>query len=470
MMVHARMNASPERDGKLLAAIEHSAETMEICALEYSVWDGKNRLRWIRQSMMPRKEADGGIVFSGVMRDVTREKEAEDQVELLRSVVVQSTDAIGIFESSFGPAHGTKILYLNEKFIHLFGGSADALVGQPIESLRSLDLHRRGRELISAAVKRNDSAPFDYEVLGADGHSFWVEVRITKVQGLERDGTRWVAISHDITERRHSLDELTRAKDAAEAGSRAKGAFLAAMSHELRSPLNAIIGFTEIIQAGVARAGWIPPYAEYLSDISESGRHLLHLINTILDLSRIESGQLVLNREPIDPGELLRAALAQSAASARDGDIAVTARIPLDCPRIEGDYLKLKQMLLNIVSNAIKFTPVGGKIDVSLNFTETEALIAVTDTGCGIPVGDLERVMLPFVQVGSTMSRKFEGSGLGLPIARSLCALHGGTLEIGSVEGQGTKVLISLPLLEAGAQELGASPEKPRPLADAAAA
>jgi two-component system, cell cycle sensor histidine kinase PleC len=129
-----------------------------------------------------------------------------------------------------------------------------------------------------------------------------------------------------------------------------------------------------------------------------------------------------------------------------DGEITLSADIPAACPKIGGDYLKLKQVLLNIVSNAIKFTPSGGTVNVDLRFTESDATITVNDTGCGIPNRDLERVMLPFVQVENSMSRKFGGSGLGLPIARELCSLHGGSLEIDSVEGQGTKVCISLPL------------------------
>ena len=446
MMVHTRMKASPEQDAALGVAMERSAETLEICSLEYRVWDGKNRLRWIRQSMMPRREPDGAVVFSGVMRDITREKEAEDQVELLRSVVVRSSDSIAIFETVVEPEPGTKILYVNEKFTDLFGSTAETLVGQPLGILRSRKVANGGAEMVAAALERGDSAPFEYESRSEDGHAIWIEARVMTVQTLEHGTFSWAGISRDVTERRHAQDELMRAKNAAEAGDRAKGEFLANMSHELRTPLNAIIGFTELIESGVARTGWQPAYTEYLADVSSSGRHLLALINTILDLSKIENGQLALSLDRVDLCELARSSLALTSGLARDGQIAVTTSIPLDCPGLEGDYLKLKQVLLNVLSNAIKFTPPGGKINVDVGFTKTDAVIAVSDTGCGIPRADLERVMLPFVQAGSTLSRKFDGSGLGLPIARELCSLHGGRLEIDSAEGQGTKVLISLPL------------------------
>jgi two-component system cell cycle sensor histidine kinase PleC len=255
-----------------------------------------------------------------------------------------------------------------------------------------------------------------------------------------------VVISRDITERRHVQDELRRAKEQAEASNRAKGDFLANMSHELRTPLNAIIGFTELIEHGIAQTGWTDSYAEYLADVSGSGRHLLDLINTILDLSKIEAGQLKLDLEPVDLCELTRTSLALVSGMAHDGGIVVSTDIPETCPDIRGDFLKLKQVLLNIFSNAIKFTPAGGKIAVRVGFTRSQATVVVSDTSCGIPAADLKRVTLPFVQVANSLSRKYGGSGLGLSIARELCTLHGGNLTIRSVEDKGTTVRITLPL------------------------
>ncbi|HEX4506315.1 MAG TPA: ATP-binding protein [Alphaproteobacteria bacterium] len=443
MIVYTRMIGGAE-PLNFRVQLEEAAKNLLICSFEYRVLDGKDRVRWIRQSMMPHPQSDGSMLFTGAMRDITREREAEDQVELLRSVVVRSTDSIAVFESD--PGAETTILYVNDKFTELFGGTAEALIGQPIDVMGGNDINGLGAKLMNEALARDDGDPVEYETGGRDGRVFWVEMRVKTVQKLENGGARWVVISRDITERRHVQDELQRAKEQAEASNRAKGDFLANMSHELRTPLNAIIGFTELIEHGIAQTGWTDSYKEYLADVSGSGRHLLELINTILDLSKIEAGQLELDLEPVDLCELTRTSLALVAGMAHDGRITVTTDIPETCPEFRGDFLKLKQVLLNIFSNAIKFTPAGGKVAVRVTFSQSRAAVVVSDTGCGIPAADLKRVTLPFVQVASSLSRKYGGSGLGLSIARQLCTLHGGNLTIRSTEGRGTTVRITLPL------------------------
>jgi PAS domain S-box-containing protein len=449
IMFFARMMATAEDHARNSAHLEHSAQTLECIEQDYCVRDGNDRTRWLRHSMMPRRETDGTVVFSGALRDVTREKEAEDQVELLRSVVVRSSDSIVIFETVTTPKVSTKILYVNTKFTELFGGTAEALTGRPMEVLAANDFERVGYKILSAARERDDGVPVEYQAKARDGRVFWLEVRVKTVQKLDDGAVRWVVISRDVSKRRQAQDELLRAKEQAEAGNRAKGDFLANMSHELRTPLNAIIGFTELIEQGVARTGWTPDYAEYLTDVSQSGRHLLDLINTILDLSKIEAGQLDLDPAPVDLSELVRASLALVSGMVRDGGIALSVDLPSDYSEIPGDYLKLKQVILNVVSNAIKFTPRGGKVSVTACLTETAALIEVADTGCGIPPADQQRVLMPFVQGASSLSRQFGGSGLGLSIAHKLCSLHGGTLTLDSIEGKGTTVRISLPRIGA---------------------
>jgi PAS domain S-box-containing protein len=445
MIVYTRMIGGAE-PLNFRAQLEQSVKDLSICSFEYRVRDGRDRVRWIRQSMMPHPQPNGSVLFTGAMRDITREREAEDQVELLRSVVVRSTDSIAVFETHPGPPARTTFLYVNDRFIELFGSSPGALIGQPIDTMAANDINGLGKQLMNEALARDDGEPVEYETGGRDGRVFWLEMRVKTVQKLENGSSRWVVIGRDITERRHVQDELRRAKEQAEASNRAKGDFLANMSHELRTPLNAIIGFTELIEHGVAQTGWTDAYREYLADVSGSGRHLLDLINTILDLSKIEAGQLELDLEPVDLCELTRTSLALVAGMAHDGQLAVAIQIPETCPQVRGDFLKLKQVLLNVFSNAIKFTPAGGKITVRVSFTERRAAVTVSDTGVGIPALELKRVTLPFVQVANSLSRKYGGSGLGLSIARQLCTLHGGKLTIRSVEGKGTAVRIVLPL------------------------
>jgi two-component system cell cycle sensor histidine kinase PleC len=241
--------------------------------------------------------------------------------------------------------------------------------------------------------------------------------------------------------------DLMIAVNTAEAANQVKSAFLHNMSHELRTPLNAIIGFTDLIAEGVSQTGWLSSYMEYLTDVSDSGKHLLDLVNTMLDLAKIESGHLELNLMPVNLCELVEASITLVSGMAQAGGISISTEIPAECPDVRGDPLKLKQVLLNILSNAIKFTDSGGKIFVKVSFSGTSALIAVTDSGCGIGEEDMARVMQPFVQVDNSMFRKFGGTGLGLSIARELCVLHGGTLELTSMVGLGTTVVVSLPLV-----------------------
>ncbi len=444
MLIFSRFERSSEDNAKSAAQMEHAARTLESFSEEYPIRDGKDRLRWMRQSMMPQREPDGTVVFSGVMRDVTREKEAEDQVEMLGSVVVRSSDSVVIFESDPGPEGKSKIVYVNAKFCELFGWPADQLIGAPSELL-TVNRPVMAGEALFRALGRDDGEAVEFETSSKNGRAFWVEARVATIQKFDDGRYRWVVMSHDISERRAAQEELIRAKEGAEAGNRAKGEFLANMSHELRTPLNAIIGFTELIAQGVPRTGWTPTYAEYLVDVSESGRHLLDLINTVLDLSKIEAGQLKFDLTPIYLDEIVNRSLSIAAGMARDAGITLSGDIPPECPAISGDFLALKQVLLNVISNAIKFTQPGGEVKVALSFGEKDAVITVTDNGCGIAAKDLERVMLPFVQVGSSLSRNFGGSGLGLAIARELCGLHGGSIEIASTEGRGTTVRVVLP-------------------------
>jgi PAS domain S-box-containing protein len=445
MLIYSRMIRTADDDAEQAVLMERSAQTMEICPMEYRIRDGKDRIRWIRQSMMPRREPDGTVVFAGIMRDVTREKEVEDRVELLRSIVVRSSDSMVVFESEqLDPEH-TKIAYVNPRFTELFGGSAEELTGKPILALAANSLNEEGEKLIWGSLARDDGEPVEFETRGKDGRLFWVEARVETVQKLPNGSVRWAVISRDVTERRRAQEEIVRAKEAAEAGNRAKSNFLANMSHELRTPLNAIIGFTELISQGVATEGWNPSYAEYLADVSSSGRHLLELINTILDLSKIEAGSLQLNLTPVDPHELLRGSISFVANMAQESGVKLSMKVPDNTPEIVGDFLKLKQVLINILSNAVKFTEAGGKVSAGVTVDAKQMTITVTDTGCGISQDDLERVMLPFVQAENSLSRRYSGSGLGLAIARELVTLHGGTIAIESEAGRGTTVRIALP-------------------------
>jgi signal transduction histidine kinase len=246
-------------------------------------------------------------------------------------------------------------------------------------------------------------------------------------------------------EREATLADLYRAKDAAEVASRAKSAFLANMSHELRTPLNAIIGFSEMLELETFGALGHPRYRGYARDIGDSGRHLLSVINDVLDISRVEFGALGLAEESVDLAALIAASLRLVEPKARDVGLRLELDLPRGLPMITADARRLRQVLLNILSNAIKFTPAGGHVLVSARVTGNGITVAVEDSGIGIAPEDIAKVLRPFGQIDSRLARRYEGTGLGLPLAKAMTESHGGTLEIESTSGHGTTVLIALP-------------------------
>jgi two-component system, cell cycle sensor histidine kinase PleC len=267
-------------------------------------------------------------------------------------------------------------------------------------------------------------------------------------------------------QKRHS-EELARSATAA---NEAKTRFLAMMSHELRTPLNAIIGFAEIIAKQMFGPVQPERYREYADDIDRSGRHLLAVINGILDLSRATEGKLRIGDDTIDLGELLEECRRGVGPRVSEGGITLTIELR-DVPlRLRADERMLRQILLNLMSNAVKFTPPGGSVEVSARHAEDTAIIVtIADTGIGIAPEDLETAMTPFAQVDNSLARKYEGTGLGLPLAKTLTELHGGTLSLQSAPGEGTTATVRFPpsrsVTGTGAAAPAAAPAVSSPIA-----
>ena len=238
--------------------------------------------------------------------------------------------------------------------------------------------------------------------------------------------------------------ELRLAKETAESASHAKSEFLAHMSHELRTPLNAIIGFSEIIKNQKFGPG-SERYPVYAGDIFSSGTHLLGLINDILNLSKLEAGRFVLHEEAVDLQALVDSCLNVLEAQAIEGKIELSVSLDSGRRWIRADERRLRQILLNLLSNAVKFTPEGGKVRVSSVPKNGGLAISVSDTGTGMAPEDIPNAMTPFGQIDSKIRRKLEGTGLGLPLAKQLVELHGGTFSVESKLGAGTTVTFVLP-------------------------
>lgn len=247
-------------------------------------------------------------------------------------------------------------------------------------------------------------------------------------------------------ERRRAEENLRRASEEAEMANRAKTKFLANMSHELRTPLNAIIGFSEIMNQEMFGPLGGDRYREYTNDIHDSGRHLLNVIDDILDISKIEAGRYLIEEEEIDLEVVLRWSVEMMRARTMEKRQNVTLKVPTDMPKVHADQRAMRQIMLNLLSNAAKFTPEDGRIDIVVRMTETSDLsVSVCDNGIGIPSEKLDEVLEPFGQVDDTNARQHGGTGLGLPITKSLIEMHGGSFRLESRLGDGTSATMVLP-------------------------
>jgi signal transduction histidine kinase len=345
---------------------------------------------------------------------------------------------------------GGRLIYCNRAALQLCGV-------EDVAELKAIDFPR-----VKASDKDPDLSLSSY--LSRDGFSeeIFLEVKPAKILPCLVSGNRLhgengdLVLSYasilDVTEmhayraRLHEKNlELAAAKEQAELANRTKSEFLANMSHELRTPLNAIIGFSDIIKDERLGPVGRNKYRDYADDINESGKHLLNLINDLLDVSKIESGNDELYEETIDIRETAHSIIRLLTGAATIGNVGLVSDVPDGIPALRADARKLKQILVNLMSNAIKFTPDGGKVVLkSWSRAESGYVLQVIDTGIGIALEDIPKVA-PFQQIDSGLNRKHEGTGLGLPLAKSLVELHGGYLDLRSEVDVGTTVTVRFP-------------------------
>ncbi|AWK87802.1 PAS domain S-box protein [Azospirillum thermophilum] len=382
--------------------------------------------------------------FLGVIRDVTERRRAERALRastgrltaLIRALpdLVLILDEEGVYREVI--ANDTESL--------LVAPSA-SLVGRRVEEVLPPDDARMAMEAIRRTLETGQPQRVDYALTVQAGLR-WFEGR-TQVLTTGFDLRPMVLVlTRDVTDRVLAAERLAAAKEQAETAARSKSTFLATMSHELRTPLNAIIGFSEIMLHELFGPMGSQRYLDYARNIQNSGRHLLELINDVLDMSKLEAGRYMLEEAWVEVPEALQSCLALASAPAEKGEVVLALSAAPELPLLLADERALRQVVLNLLSNAVKFTPPGGRVTVEAGLRpDGRFAVTVTDTGIGIAADALPRLAQPFQQADSSITRRFGGTGLGLSISRSLMELHGGSLEIASVEDEGTTVTLLFP-------------------------
>ncbi|MEZ5830818.1 MAG: ATP-binding protein [Dongiaceae bacterium] len=339
------------------------------------------------------------------------------------------------------------ILYVNPAFGRITGYETQEVIGQPLRFLQGRGTPPDQVERLERALIQRRAANLLLRSQRKDGKPFWNDMHINPI--LEDGGhvAHFVAFITDASPRIRAEDNLREAKHQAEIANRAKSDFLANVSHELRTPLNAIIGFSEIMQMQMFGPIGHRQYAAYADDIHSSGKHLLSIINDILDLSKIEAGRYQLHIESVDLDETFEDCARLVRERAENAGVKVVREIDAATPRLLADRRAVKQVLINLLSNAIKFTPQGGQVTMTAKPGSGAgwASLSIADTGIGIPPEQIDNALSAFGQVDNPFTRSQEGTGLGLPIVKSLVELHGGQFAIESAVGKGTRITMTMP-------------------------
>lgn len=379
------------------------------------------------------------------------QQEAEDRARAEASVRDSEERHRKIFElSPLGMClvgEDLRYLSVNARLCELLGYSEQELLGLTFPEITHpddvADSIPYARDSMAGLIQNYQ---FEKRYIRKNGDVLHVSVTGSAVADDDGNPLYNISMIEDISERKKAEEKLIAAMDEADAANRSKSEFLANMSHELRTPLNAVIGFAEMMKMQTFGPLGSPNYVEYANSIADSGGHLLSLINDILDLSKIESGKHQLEPEPVDVAGIVDYCGRMVRGRADEAGIDLAYKVPAELPRLMADERSLKQILLNLLSNAIKFTSEGGAVTITGRIdADGEFAISVSDTGIGIAARDLGVVLAPFGQVGTSQTRKTSGTGLGLPLVRSLAELHQGTLEIESEVGSGTTVTVKFP-------------------------
>lgn len=372
-------------------------------------------------------------------QDIQRER--DDAILLLTSLF--DATGVGILVTD----HFGRIVQVNDSFTQDYGWLSEDIINQDFVILIPPEEREISLKLHNAFIERGKSGAREIQILRKDGRLR--DIYLTTVL-LELSQNRRFVLStlRDITDRKNMMRKLQYAKEQSDASNRAKSAFLANMSHELRTPLNAIIGFTEMIRNETYGPIENDKYSEYLSDIHFSARHLLEIINDVLDMSKIEAGKTDLVESDLDLEYVFKSVDMIMCERAKNAGVSLKFEVDEQARHLRADQRLLRQILINLIANSIKFSNADTQVSISAKpMVDRKYLrITVSDQGCGIPKNKIAKVMEPFGQINDPSKSRGQGTGLGLPLARAMVELHGGELLIESRKGEGTKVYLDFPV------------------------
>ncbi|MDY0030024.1 MAG: ATP-binding protein [Pseudobdellovibrionaceae bacterium] len=390
----------------------------------------------------------GNVVMLDVMAqpdsadDSVLQRERDDAISLLTSIFDASN--VGIIVTD----RNRRVVRVNDSFVRVYGWQREQIVGEDFITIISPDEQEPTAENYERYLKSSIRSSGEMKMLKKDG-SVVNTLYTTATLELSQRRRFQVTTLMDITLRKQMEMSLRVAKDQADAANHAKSAFLANMSHELRTPLNAIIGFSEIMMNGTFGEIENPKYQEYMRDVHSSARHLLEIINEVLDMSKIEAGRVELDEHEVNIKDVIESVVRMMASRAFSANISLKTKMPMDLPALQGDPRLVRQVLINLVSNAVKFSKNGGYIMISAeSLVSGEVEITVEDNGVGIPKDKIAQALEPFGQIHETATISKEnmtGTGLGLPLAKAMVELHGGYLSLSSELGMGTSVKVTFP-------------------------
>ena len=424
----------------------------------YRIFTKNGAIKWIDDMTYIRRDSRGIIThYEGIVNDITERKKGEDEIKKLNTAIEQSPVSVVITDIE------GMIQYVNPFFTKITGYSYEEAIGQNPRVLKSGkhddEFYKNMWDTLTAGKT------WEGEIVNKkkNGELYWESALISPVLNENGEITSFIGVKSDITEKKKAVEDLAKAKEVAESATKAKGNFLANMSHEIRTPMNAIIGFSEIL-ADKTFGELNNKQSKYINNVLISGRHLLQLINDILDLSKIEAGKMELETSKININSLLENSMIMIKEKAMKHGVKPNLNINQEILglNILADERKFKQIIFNLLSNAVKFTPDGGSITTSAYHEGKDLFISVSDTGIGIKPEDQERIFGKFEQVDSSYARQQRGTGLGLALTSQLVKLHGGRIWVESEgEGKGSTFTFVIPIkTEEQKIEVQTEPEK----------